>query len=158
MKNLQSYRWSTLQSNNYNKRQKMRVVCQTLLCFLGQILLTLHEIHLYKSVQFSVSEVLNRFSRVDSTTQWSPPGFAVRGISQARILEWVAISRRSAQPRDRTHGSWPPRRVLDHQHHLESPVQFSDYCLFTVIQPSPLITEHFSSVQSLSRIRLFATP
>ena len=23
---------------------------------------------------------------------WSPPGSSVRGISQARILEWVAIS------------------------------------------------------------------
>ena len=32
----------------------------------------------------------------------SPPGFSVRGISQARILEWVAISfsRRSSWPRD----------------------------------------------------------
>ena len=33
-----------------------------------------------------------------------PPGFSVRGISQARILEWVAIpfSRESSQPRDGT--------------------------------------------------------
>ena len=32
----------------------------------------------------------------------SPPGFSVRGISQARILEWVAISfsRESSPPRD----------------------------------------------------------
>ena len=32
------------------------------------------------------------------------PGSTVRGILQARILEWVAISfsRRSSQPRDRT--------------------------------------------------------
>ena len=36
-----------------------------------------------------------------------PPGFCVRGISQARILEWVAISfsRGSSWPRDRTWGS-----------------------------------------------------
>ena len=35
----------------------------------------------------------------------SPPGSSVYGISQARILEWVAISfsRRSSWPRDRTH-------------------------------------------------------
>ena len=35
----------------------------------------------------------------------SPPGFSVHGISQARILEWVAISfsRESSWPRDRTH-------------------------------------------------------
>jgi len=34
---------------------------------------------------------------------WSPPGFSVHGISQAKILEWVAIpfSRGSSQPRDR---------------------------------------------------------
>ena len=35
---------------------------------------------------------------------YSPPGSSVRGILQARILEWVAMSfsRRSSQPRDRT--------------------------------------------------------
>ena len=35
---------------------------------------------------------------------WSPPGFSVHGIFQARLLEWVAISffRGSSQPRDRT--------------------------------------------------------
>ena len=34
----------------------------------------------------------------------SPPGSSVRGIFQARILEWVVIpfSRASSQPRDRT--------------------------------------------------------
>ena len=34
----------------------------------------------------------------------SPPGFSLCGISQARILEWVAISfsRGSSQPRDQT--------------------------------------------------------
>ena len=34
----------------------------------------------------------------------SPPGSSEHGISQAKILEWVAISssRRSSQPRDRT--------------------------------------------------------
>ena len=38
----------------------------------------------------------------------SPPGSSVCGISQERILEWVAISfsRRSSPPRDRTHVSW----------------------------------------------------
>ena len=37
----------------------------------------------------------------------SPPGSSVHGISQARILEWVAISfsRGSSQPRDLTHVS-----------------------------------------------------
>ena len=37
----------------------------------------------------------------------SPPGSSVHGISQARILEWVAVafSRGSSRPRDRTHVS-----------------------------------------------------
>ena len=35
---------------------------------------------------------------------WSPPGFSVRGILQARILQWVAIpfSNTSSLPRDPT--------------------------------------------------------
>ena len=35
---------------------------------------------------------------------FSPPGFSVHGISQARIMQWVAISfsRGSSQPRDQT--------------------------------------------------------
>ena len=39
---------------------------------------------------------------------WSPPGFSVPGISQARILEWVAISfsRGSSWPRDLLHYRW----------------------------------------------------
>ena len=36
---------------------------------------------------------------------YSPSGFSVRGVPQARILEWVAISlaKGSSQSRDRTH-------------------------------------------------------
>ena len=46
----------------------------------------------------------------------SPPGFCVHGISQARILEWVAIStsRGSSQPRDQTRVSCIGRWVLCH--------------------------------------------
>ena len=38
---------------------------------------------------------------------YSPPGYSVHGISQARILEWVVISfsRESSQSRDRIHVS-----------------------------------------------------
>ena len=58
-------------------------------------------------------------------TDCSPPASSVRGILQARIVEWVAISlpRGSSQPRDQTRvsisciGGW----VLYHQHHLGSP-------------------------------------
>ena len=39
---------------------------------------------------------------------YSLPGSSVHGISQARILEWIAISfsRGSSQPRDQTHVSY----------------------------------------------------
>ena len=46
----------------------------------------------------------------------SLPGFSVHGISQARILEWVAISfsRGSSRPSDWTHVSWIGRWILYH--------------------------------------------
>ena len=46
----------------------------------------------------------------------SPPGSSVHGISQARILEWVAISfsRGSPQVRDRAHVSCIGRQFLYH--------------------------------------------
>ena len=46
----------------------------------------------------------------------SPPGSSVRGIFQARILEWIAISfsRGSSQPSDRTHISCIDRWILYH--------------------------------------------
>ena len=55
-----------------------------------------------------------------------PPGSSVRGILQARILEWVAMpsSRGSSQPRDGTYVSYVScigRLVLYDQCHLGSP-------------------------------------
>ena len=51
----------------------------------------------------------SRFShiRLCDTMDYSPPGSLVRGILQARILEWVAIffSRGSSRPRYQTHDS-----------------------------------------------------
>ena len=49
----------------------------------------------------------------------SLPGFSVHGISQARRLEWIAISssRKSSPPRDRTHISYVScfgRHILHH--------------------------------------------
>ena len=45
----------------------------------------------------------------------TPPGTATNGISQARILEWIAVSfsKGSSWPRDQTHiciGKWIPYR------------------------------------------------
>ena len=57
---------------------------------------------------------------------FSLPGSSVHGISQARILDWVAISssRGSSQPRDQTlisYISWICRPILYHSHHLKRP-------------------------------------
>ena len=47
---------------------------------------------------------------------YSLPGFSIHGISQARILEWIAISfsRGSSWPRDQTCVSSTGRRILYH--------------------------------------------
>ena len=80
----------------------------------------------------------------------SPPGSSLRGILQARILEWVAISfsRRSSQPRDRTQVSrtaggrfiiWATvSEILTYFFQVYSPLlisSFSDisFCLFILI-------------------------
>ena len=78
----------------------------------------------------------------------SPPGSSVPGILQARILAWDAMpsSRRSSRPRDRTcisYVSYIGKRVLYHSPHLGRPV---------------VCSVQFSSVQSLSRVRLLVTP
>ena len=54
---------------------------------------------------------------------WSPPGSSVHRISQARILEWVAISfpRGSSRPRDRTCISCIGRWTLEPLSHQGSP-------------------------------------
>ena len=46
----------------------------------------------------------------------SPPGSSVLGISQARVLEWVAISfsRVSSRPRDQTYIFCTGRQILYH--------------------------------------------
>ena len=48
--------------------------------------------------------------------EYSPPDSSVHGISQARLLEWVAISfsRGSSLPRDGTHFSCVVRQILYH--------------------------------------------
>ena len=72
----------------------------------------------------------------------SPPGSSVHGISQARILKWVAISfsRGSSQPRDRTHVSW---------------VASGFFTTEPLGKPSGTLKV---KVKSLSRVLLFVTP
>ena len=56
---------------------------------------------------------------------YSPPGFSVHRISQARILGWDAISfsRGSSRPRDQTHISCAVRRILCHWTTWEAPIR-----------------------------------
>ena len=49
-------------------------------------------------------------------TDCSPAGSTVHGISQSRILEWIAIS----SSRDRTQISYTGRQILYHLSHLRS--------------------------------------
>ena len=61
--------------------------------------------HLYpESTYILRSEVAQSCPTLCDPVDYSPPGFSVHRILQARILEWVAISfsRGSSQPRDRT--------------------------------------------------------
>ena len=57
----------------------------------------------------------------------SPPGSSVHGISQARILEWVAISfsRESYQPRNQSCISCIGRQILCHGATWEAWIEFS---------------------------------
>ena len=73
----------------------------------------------------------------------SPPGPSVHGISQARILKWVAISfsRGSSQPRAQTHVSCIGRQILHHWVTREALIQnywIKSNCIFSVL-PYPLL-------------------
>ena len=74
----------------------------------------------------------------------SPLGSSVHGISQARMLEWVAISFSggSSQPRDQTHVS------------CESPVWHEDSLPLSHLE-SPLAL--LLQLRRFSRVRLCAT-
>jgi len=76
--------------------------------------------HMVEGVKVLVAQLC---STLCNTMHYSPPGFSVHGILQARILKWVAISfsRVSSRPRDQTQVScitgrfftvWATRKVL----------------------------------------------
>ena len=76
----------------------------------------------------------------------SPPGSSVHGISQARILEWFAISfsRGSSWPRDWTHVSCISRRILYHWATREALVRLKPYLTSSCFskQWSKLVVNH----------------
>ena len=59
----------------------------------------------------------------------SPTGSSVYGISQARILEWVAIffSRGSSEPRDQTHIPCVDKQILYHRATWEAQLSYKGY-------------------------------
>ena len=73
------------------------------------------------NINVCVSPVTQSYPTLHDPMDCSPPGSSVRGISQARILEWFAISssRESSQFRDGTHISSIGRWIL-YQCHLGS--------------------------------------
>ena len=87
----------------------------------------------------------------------SPLGSSVHGISQARILEWVAISfsRGSSWSRDQTHVSCIGRQVV-YPWVASEALQRIIWCKMPAQVEKPLV--QFSSFQLLRHVQLFATP
>ena len=77
-------------------------------------LLSLHSLELSHGLSAKIKMRCSR--ETCDPLNYSPPGFSVQGIFQARILERVVIPypRGSSQPRDRTCIFRIGRRVLDH--------------------------------------------
>ena len=87
------------------------------LIFCGGILGIMHgSDDILWSLSSSYARLLNCVQLFVTPKDCSPAGPSVHGISQARILEWVAISffGGSSQPRDWTHASYTGRRVFCH--------------------------------------------
>ena len=69
----------------------------------------------------------------------SPPGSSVLGISQARILEWVAIScsREISNPRDQTHVCYIGRQILYPRATLEAQIRNKGHSEYFMLDSSP---------------------
>ena len=85
-----------------------------------------------------VVESLNHVPLFCSPMDCSLPGYSVHGTSQARILEWVAISffRESSRPRDGTCVSCIGRQVLYDWATWEPPGTESSFKISTHRRPS----------------------
>ena len=113
--------------------QDMNIVCLTEHVWFSLLVLfvtdTPHCLPLGDRIVYVCVRVLSRSAVSDSFGPHghSPPGSSVYGISQARTLEWFAIShsRRPSQHRDRTHISCVPcigRQTLYHRATWEAQV------------------------------------
>ena len=86
----------------------------------------------------------------------SPPGFSVHGISQARILEWIAISfsRGSSWPRDHTCISCIGRRILYHRDTWEALVNIFRWA-YKVTWAS-LVAQLVKNLPAMQEIRVWS--
>ena len=117
--------------------QHVRVVNKHM-CLLNQ------NLRYFKAIRdFVVVQLLNHIRLFCDSMDCSPAGSAVRGISQARTLEQVAISssRGSSRPRDQIQVSCTGRRLL---YHCTAREAHQRLCVCVC--------------QSLSRVRLFVIP
>ena len=104
----------------------------------------------------------------------SPPGSSAHGISQARILEWVAMSfsRGSSHPRDQTNISCIAGRLFitgppgKHLININFATYYDDFFFIFFLQASLIVVWIINSfawmcayvLSWFSRVQLFATP
>ena len=107
-------------------------ICETHLCFLCMYM-SVFISFFFHSARCSTAKSC---PTVCSPLHCSPSGSSVRGISQARILEWVAISsfRGSFQPRDGTRISYIScigRELLYHWDTWKAPILLLEHNVLT---------------------------
>ena len=84
----------------------------------------------------------------------SPPGSSVHGISQARILGWVALSssRESSRPRDQTHVSCIGRQIL-HLWATREALDFTWILLVFILEDQSRIPLQFECVTVIKYVQ-----
>ena len=94
--------WGLCRSSNLGKSGPCIAACQPV------TYLVIHTVYLSHTLYIIVVYSPSHVRLFCNPTRCSRPGSSVHGISQARILEQVAISfsRGSSQPRDQTHVSY----------------------------------------------------
>ena len=101
-------------------------------------------LYIVKSKCQSLSRV-----RLFATPWTGPRGSSVRGLLQARTLEWVALffSRASSRPRDRIPVSCTGRQILYHLSHLGSPSAMYWTC-YSVLRMRNMLFLNFKTNKS----------
>ena len=103
----------------------------------------------FSNATLSCCSLLSHLWFLFDSIDCNPPGFSVHGISQARTLDWVAISfsRGSSRPRDQTHLSCIGRWILFY-HWATKEVQLYVICFNKKLKKKS--KEYFSQHPNLS--------